>query len=320
MISRQQLDMKDNSMSTSEPIRHHYIPRFLLRPFSFKEERVLYYDKKLGETSVKNIADVFMAKNLYRDTLHHPEKPTKIEEDFSKYEDRVAKIVKKFLDSDDVLISKEESEALKLFFAIMGFRAQRVKEAFGSNIKAENKKFYGKYLEVNEDYVDLWTRNIGELVNCRSINDVLVNPNIDDPIKTFMKRDVIGLVGTYFAIVQCDETEEFILGDSYPIDVFSEGLGGSRFTLYSVFPISPRRAILQVANRSLDAPLGVLGLTKKSYFQRPRFQQDQDIMKIHVGQMRTEDIKEINKMIFKAATVGIIMKSKKSMDWRNGYE
>lgn len=53
----------------NEPIRHHYIPRFILRNFCFDlEEKLLYYyDRGKHELSKKRMQDVFMVRNLYRD-------------------------------------------------------------------------------------------------------------------------------------------------------------------------------------------------------------------------------------------------------------
>ena len=36
-------------MNKHEPIRHHYVPRFLLKPFCFEDTKIHYYDKNTGE-------------------------------------------------------------------------------------------------------------------------------------------------------------------------------------------------------------------------------------------------------------------------------
>ena len=79
----------------SEPIRHHYIPQFLLRNFSYDAGKrfVYYYDKKKKSLEEKQIRDVFMVKNLYRDERSFPDLPTKTEGALAKYESEVAPIL-----------------------------------------------------------------------------------------------------------------------------------------------------------------------------------------------------------------------------------
>ena len=74
-----------------EPVRHHYIPQFLLRNFCFDDRKHLfYYDKKASETSKRKTQEIFMVKNLYRDDINNSENPTKIESDMARFESEVA--------------------------------------------------------------------------------------------------------------------------------------------------------------------------------------------------------------------------------------
>ena len=62
-----------------EPIRHHYIPQFILRNFAFDDSgKILYYDKKQNTVSVVDSRDIFMEKNLYRDEINNFGEPTQI--------------------------------------------------------------------------------------------------------------------------------------------------------------------------------------------------------------------------------------------------
>lgn len=132
-----------------EPIRHHYIPQFILRNFCFSNNGLLsYYDKKTKKTSFERPNDVFMVKNLYRDEINSSYEPTKIEKDLALYENEVAPIIKnKFLNQKDIVLTLEENSKLKLFFAIMGLRSKRTNELFNSGLTKESVKFYQHYQE-----------------------------------------------------------------------------------------------------------------------------------------------------------------------------
>ena len=202
-----------------EPIRHHYIPQFILRNFCFDDENhLLFQDKNTGRVSVKETRDVFMSRNLYRDEINNPEEPTKIEHDFSKYEREISELIKnRFISQNRISITIEENNSLLLFLAIMGFRAERVQRTtFGNEAPEANAEFYSVYQE-NGNLTDFWKRNLGELVNCRSIEEVMNNENIDAPVKIFMQRDTVGLFGKYIVVVENRGTKDFILGDSYPV-------------------------------------------------------------------------------------------------------
>ena len=69
-----------------EPIRHHYIPRFILRKFCDENGELSYFDLKTRSVSLKKPEDVFVTRNLYRDIINHPEDPVKIETDLAKFE------------------------------------------------------------------------------------------------------------------------------------------------------------------------------------------------------------------------------------------
>jgi len=205
----------------NEPIRHHYIPQFILKNFCFNKRGDLhYYDIKTSISSIKNVRDIFMSQNLYSDEINNPTNPTKIERDFAAYESEVSKIIKeKFLCIDDGQLSTEEDEKLKLFFALMGFRSKHTSDKYGLNAPDENKKFYSVF-QKDGDLAVLWKRNLGYIVNCRSFAEVLKHKNIDEPFKLFMRRDNLGFFGQYFILTERRSgTEQFVISDAYPIVV-----------------------------------------------------------------------------------------------------
>ena len=84
-----------------EPIRHHYIPQFILRNFACDNDKkhVCYYDKESRSILEREIREVFMERNFYRDVINCKDKPVQIEHDLSVYEREIAELIKaKFLD------------------------------------------------------------------------------------------------------------------------------------------------------------------------------------------------------------------------------
>ena len=291
-------------MVNNEPIRHHFIPQFIIRSFGIGSMHIQYYDKLQRRESYREIREVFMGQYLYRDDRHHPDNLMQIETDLGEFEREMAPVIKRFVNDADIVITKEEDEKLKLFFSIMGFRAKSVSKSYSTNIKQITKAYLGKYLQ-DEEYIDLWRRNLGLLAKCRSCEEVLSNSAIDKPIRDFVRRDMKGYHGTYFAVVQSDDSEEFVLGDVYPTEVrYGE------FPMYEVFPISPSRAILQCWDGIIkDVPPSERGLSKMACFQHPK-EDAAGSLRIHIRNIDVNDLNEINRMVFNAAEEGIVFKNK----------
>lgn len=130
-----------------ESIRHHYIPQFILKNFCFPDKNHLFYfDMDISQIVVKEPREIFMVRNLYRDEINNPDEPVKIEKDIARFESEIAKIIKgRFLKADEMSITLEEDEKLKLFFAIMAFRSKITSEKFGPKASGESKTFYSQY-------------------------------------------------------------------------------------------------------------------------------------------------------------------------------
>ena len=285
-----------------EPIRHHYIPQFILRNFACDGDRKVacYYDKESQSVSKCEIREVFMERNFYRDEINCKDKPVQIEHDLSVYEREVAELIKaKFLDKRKIELTKEEDSMLKLFFAIMSFRNINAKEQFSDKASKEFKDFY-KYFQGNEDLEDFWKRNLGYLVKCRSMQDVANHTEIDPPIKWFMLRDTNSLLGKYIIVVE-PKKGDFILGDCYPLIFIGDYL---RLPLYDVCPISPNRAII-IASRGVDnTPRDVLTL-RPGVFDFPEISEDGNCT-IVTKRLLLEEVQFINREIEKNSHKGFI--------------
>lgn len=242
-----------------EPKKHHYIPQFILRNFCFDNDRNLLYffNKKNCKTSVKTTKEIFMVRNLYRDDINNPNEPMKLEKDMACFENEIAQIITgKFLNENELSITLDEDEKLKVFFAVMAFRSKITSKLFGIGASEQNKLFYSMYQE-NGDLSDFWKRNLGNLVNCRSLKEIWNHNGIDDPMKLFFQRDICGFFGRYFVLMEKRGPIDFIVSDSYPtIDGIVET--GMELSLYSIIPISPNRVLLFVNNGAMGAPKNVV--------------------------------------------------------------
>ena len=243
-----------------EPIRHHYIPQFILKNFCFEERRLYYFDKQTSRVSIKDTRDVFMARNLYRDEINCEADPVKIEKDLAEYEREIAQIIReRFLDGREIFITPQEDAKLKLFFAIMGFRSLNAKNSF-DNTYSQHTKTYWKSYQPDGNTLDFWKRNLGYIVQCRSFEEVCNHPYIDDPIKVFSHRDTVGYFGKYIAIAEANMPNAFLIGDAYPVAVNGVLPNGLPLPLYDIFPISPHRVLLLASNGVQGTPREVLFL------------------------------------------------------------
>ena len=289
-----------------EPIRHHYIPQFILRNFACNDERqVQYCDKRTRELSIRDTREIFMECNLYRDEVNCSQSPVQIERDLSVYEREAAQLIKdKFLRGRKIELTKQEDAMLKLFFAIMGFRNIQAKNQFAENLTQESKEFY-KYFQPNEDFEDFWKRNLGLLVKCRSLAEVESNTDIDLPIRLFMRRDVNGLTKRHFIIVEPKEGDGFILGDVYPLAVSGTlpGIPGS-IPIYDVFIISPKRAIILACNEANVVNRDILSM-RPGIFDISEQSADGHIH-IITKRLLLEEVQEINRKVEQASNEGFV--------------
>lgn len=287
----------------NEAIRHHYIPQFILRNFSFNEAGdISYYDLASGEISVKRVGEIFMQRNLYRDEINHPDIPTQVEKDLAKYEGEAARMIKKFLLDTEVTITEREKESLLLFLAIMGFRSYSTFKTF-LNPRSDSKEFYTQW-QYDGDLVDLWKRNLGLVVNCRSLSEVLNNPNIDEPFKIFMTRDVFGTFGKYFIVLEKRGNEDFLIGDCYPV-VISGEVGNLQLHIYDYYPLSPNRILIVASNGVENAPQSVKKF--RDDLLRPPRQKPGEII-IRVKKIYEPDVLGINEDIIKHSQIGLAFK------------
>lgn len=299
----------------SIPIRHHYISKFLLRPLCYEEGLLHYCSKYDFSVSNKRIEEVFMVRNLYRDEINNDDDPTKIEKDLARFESEVSKIISKFRTGNDITITVEEADALKLFFAIMGFRSKRASGDFSENANDEFKEFYSFYQE-NGDMTDFWKHNLELIVNCRSIQEVLRNNNIAKPIKLFMLRDTEGVTGMHFVVAEGRGNEEFIMGDNLPACMYGSTNDGLELPMYFYIPLSPERALFLFADGVEVAPEKVVGF-RRDFFKYPKYSKDGKTICHHVGRIYEPDVKKLNELMCDLSSEGFVFKNKDRVSMKN---
>lgn len=289
------------------PVRHHYIPQFVLKRFCYEGNKVWYYDINEKQISSIDISDAFMKRNLYKDKINDYDE-MQIERDLAKYETEISKLLaEQFYDEKDIYLTEAEEDKIKLFYAVMAFRSKNASDFFKNTKTKEFIDYYNKY-QPDGDFEAMWKRNLGLIVNCRSLKEVVTNPKIDEPFKMFMFRDTEEIAGSYLKIVE-SEGEEFVLTDCYPLVKTGTNLNGIELILYEYFPISPQRAILVVSNISDYIALDYLQL-RKGIFTRPE-ETDGEKYKYHVKKIKNEEVKMLNESTIPLAKIGVIIRNKK---------
>ena len=292
-----------------EPVRHHYIPQFILRNFCFDDtSQLFYYNKKTSKIFKRKTRDIFMIRNLYRDDINNIDEPMKIEKDMARFESEVAKIItERFLDENEISITLDEDEKLKLFFAIMAFRSKNTSNQFRIGMSNESKTLYSAY-QKNGDLSDFWKRNLGNLVNCRSMKEVWNHKDIDDPIKIFFQRDTCGYFGLYFIVAERRGPIDFIISDVYPTIIYGVTAEGIELPMYSVFPISPDRIILLTANGVEGAPKSVATFSNE-VLKKPKWNPKKRVLTIHVKKLYEKEVRYVNSVLIKEAYEGFAFKN-----------
>lgn len=279
----------------NKPIKQHYIPQFILKNFCFLNDLVKYYNVEKNSIEILSTRNVFMEEKFYND-YNNFDIPEYIEIELGKFESEVARIINnKLLKDDFIKLTKEEDEKLKLFFAIMGFRNIHAKTFF-EYLPEKSKSLYGKY-QNDDDYLDLWKRNLGYLAKCRSVNDVIMDSNIDEIIKEFMKRDTFYISGLYFLVFQTHGKEKFIIGDCYPTSI----TGDLKIKLYDLFPISSDRLLVLLPFEIQNVQEGVLDFTKKE------LKRSNNPLNFKVRNIYDDKVKVINETISKNCRKGYII-------------
>ncbi len=226
----------------NEPIKHHFIPQFIIRNFCFKDEQVYYWNKNTAIIETRNTKSVFMEKNLYRDDNNHPTDPAIIEKKFSKLESEIAVLFQeKILDKDSIKLTRAENEKLRKFLYLLSFRSSTRKQQYiDANFDEMTKKHLSEYV-TNNDYVDLWLREIEMILDTENYNDLQNNTDVSWTIRTDFWMHLSG----YYMTFVTPRGQDFIIGDIYPTaEIFPINAMGTNLYPHYIFPITPNLLLL----------------------------------------------------------------------------
>ena len=274
----------------NEPIKHHYIPQFILRNFCFEDNKLHYYDVIKKECIDKQTPKAFKEDNLYRNDIN-VDNPVKIEKDLAKYETNISNIFNKFTKDDVISISSEERAKVLLFLGIMGFRSKVAKDKTFSDEEKNIK----------------WKKNLEVLANCSSLEEVCQS-SADSDIKVFMKRDIDGFFGKQICIWEKSYGISFCIGDCYPVVVTGETIGSITMPMFDFYPISPNRVLVLMPKgvENVNDSIRVIDKTliKKSLYN--------DQSKIKVFKIYEKDVMYINELVIKHSNIGIAFYDEKT--------
>ena len=227
-------------MAKTEPIKHHYIPQFILRGFLGEDGLFYYWDNDNKYLSKRNTKSVFMNNSMYRSEEINPENPVEVENNLSKFEQEMAPLFKRLCSNDEVVLTRRELEALRIFLSLLSFRSDlRMKQykdkKFNESTEATLNLFKGE-----QDFDLFWKNEINALAKCRSFEEVMSVEGVDPIIKMDFSND---LKGYYMTLIEA-RGQEFIISDVYPTLEIYPVAPTINIHLHAIYPISPTRAIL----------------------------------------------------------------------------
>lgn len=233
--------MSEQIIQNNEPKKHHYIPQFILRRFCDENNKVLYWDLKEKHIFHRSTKWFFMNENMYRDEKNHPDNPTFIEKEFSKFENEIAELmIDKIIDKSEVSLSRAEMEKLRIFMSLLSFRSDlRMKQYKNKAFDEQTENVLKKY-QPDGNYEDLWKKELSALLNCRTYQDIDNNKAIDPIIKTDFKN----LIDGYYMTVVDARGGEFILSDVYPTTEVFKINQETNLHMHELYPVSPTRMLL----------------------------------------------------------------------------
>jgi hypothetical protein len=121
-------------------------------------------------------------------------------------------IANKILNKREIKITRADNELLRRFLFLLGFRSENRKRQYRDKLfdpfTIETLKPFVK----NDDYVDLWLRELNEMLDMSSFEELRTNKVISDVIKIDLQNE---LSGYYMSFVET-RGQELILSDIYP--------------------------------------------------------------------------------------------------------
>lgn len=109
--------------------KHHYIPKSLLRMFTFQNDSIWQFSKTKTKIEQKNIKNVAYVKNFYK--AEETDDPLFFEREVGKIEDAAISIIKTLSDKY-YKISQEEKEILAIYLTVLELRTPTARDSFST--------------------------------------------------------------------------------------------------------------------------------------------------------------------------------------------
>lgn len=285
-------------------VRQHYIPQFILKNFCYDQnkEKVYFFESGEDEYSSLFVSNVFMEKYLYSKAVNELE----IEESLARFEAEIAPIFKKINSDTEISLTFTEDERLRVFLSLLAFRAASTRNQF-DNMSELSKQLYGS--SDGTDMKDIWLKNVHLVSQCRSIKEILANPEVSNPLKVFITHEFSAF---YMCVLERRGSVDFLISDCYPVVMNGEGVlpNGMPFHLpiYYFYPISDSRVIALVSNNIQDVPRSVSYLDCAKTLKGPKGSFDRTHLVFRPARLYPQDVEWINEMIIKNAQVGVVVK------------
>ena len=223
-----------------EPIKHHYIPQFILRNFLDDDGLFYYWDNENKYLSKRNTKSVFMNRSMYRSQEINADNPVEVENNLSKFEQEMAPIFKRLCSPDEVVLTRKELEMSRIFLSLLSFRSDlRMKQYKDKRFNQSTEELLNEF-KGEQDFELFWKKEINVLAQCRTFEEVMNVEGVDPIIKLDFSND---LKGYYMTLVEA-RGQEFIISDVYPTLEIYPVAPTINIHLHAIYPISPTRAIL----------------------------------------------------------------------------
>lgn len=310
-------------MANNEPIKHHYIPQFILKIFNDENGQLNYWNINDSRLEKRNSLSVFMIKNMYRDEINHTENPVIIENQFSYFEDEIARLIndKILINSNKIILTRSELEKFRIFLTLFSFRSNFIMKQYEeNNFDDATRAILLKYQQ-DSNFKDLWKKELYELTLCRTYDDIKNNDKIDHIIKQDFLNDYEG----YYISFADARGGEFLLSDIYPTSElypFPQPFG---VHLHYLFPLSPTRILIlnhimfKKEYKNTSEFVEMLKVSKiKDYIPEPKVKykvsqlihDPKDEFSYNCIKVYSSDVAYLNCLILNEARTGIVFKNK----------
>ena len=286
-------------------VRQHYIPQFILKNFCYdpNNEKVYFFEAGEDAYFTPFVSNVFMEEYLYS----KEENSLEIEKSLARFEADVAPIFKKLNNDTEIKLTLEEDERLRIFLSLLAFRSIATRNQF-DNMSELSRIMYGQKSD-DTDMKDIWLDNIRLISQCRSIKEILSNPQVSNPLKVFITQEFSAF---YMCILERRGSIDFVISDCYPIVMYgnAELPNGMSIHLpiYYFYPISASRVIALVTNNIKDVIRSVAYLDYTKILKGAKRSWDRQHLIFRPARIYSQGVEWINEMIVKNAQIGIAVK------------